>query len=104
MPTAAMKKWAPAFAKKNKITVKTALSRLEKLWETAKKAAKKQTGDEENWQYVMTVFKRMTGLFPKKKSTSSQYSELLDKLDQEFVEIPSSISSADEFLKWIHEQ
>ena len=72
MPTQAIKKWSKPFAKKNKITEKTAINRLEKLWETAKRVAAKETGDEENWAYVMAVFKRMTGLFKKKASQSSQ--------------------------------
>lgn len=66
MPSQAIKKWAPAFAKKNKITKETAIERLEKLWETSKKVTLKETGDEENWPYVMSVFKRMTGLFKQK--------------------------------------
>lgn len=67
MPSRAIQKWSKPFAKKNRITQATAVKRLEKLWDTAKKVAKKETGNEENWPYVMEVFKRMTGLFSKKK-------------------------------------
>ena len=94
MPVVAIKKWAPKFAKKNKIKEETAIKRLEKLWETAKGIAKKETGNEENWPYVMTVFKRMTGLFKRESKSGCVFDRkrMEEALASEVIEAPSGMS------------
>ena len=65
MPSSVVRSFAPKYAEKNDLSEKKAVEKLERLWERAKKIAKKQEDLEEEsdqfYAYVMGIWKRMVG-------------------------------------------
>lgn len=62
MPASVIKKFAPTYAKREKISVQEAVEKLEEYWEKAKELAneKFEEGTEQYWSYVMGIWKRMS--------------------------------------------
>lgn len=64
MPAPAIKSFAPKYAKREKITLKTAKNKLTKMWDRAKTIAGKKgltEGTDQFYAYVFGIWKRMSG-------------------------------------------